>query len=67
MAELTPIDPLAYSKALANQGFLQGKYKNGLNILLAGAPPTRTAYSSLSKSAMLRYKNWLSQQLCAPK
>jgi hypothetical protein len=56
-------DALAYSQELAKRGLLHGKYKNFQNILLAGAPPTRMAHTSLSKSAMLNYKNWLSQQL----
>jgi hypothetical protein len=61
------VDSPAYSQELANRGLLQGKYKNNENICLAGAPPTRMAHTSLSKSAMLNHKNWLSQQLCMPK
>jgi hypothetical protein len=61
------VDSRAYSQELANRGLLQGKYKNSQNILLAGAPPTRLAYTDLSKSAMLDYKNWLTQHLCTQK
>lgn len=63
-------DTPAYSIDLARQGLLIGKYKSGQHIYLAGAPPTREAYKILSKSAMLHYKTWLSQQFtsnpCSP-
>jgi hypothetical protein len=56
-------DAPVYSKEWANQGLLRGKYKLGQNIFLAGAPPTRLARSSKSKSTMIDYKDWLSQKL----
>jgi hypothetical protein len=56
-------DSPAYSKNSANQGLLQGKYKSGQNIFLAGAPPTRLALTNSAKSAMLKHKFWLSQQM----
>jgi hypothetical protein len=63
-------DTPEYSIYLARRGLLVGKYKSGQHIFLAGAPPTREAYWPLSKSAMLHYKIWLSQQFttnpCSP-
>jgi len=60
----------AYYKPLALRGLLQGKYKSGQKIFLAGAPPTYLALTTLHKSAMLIYKIWLSQQFatnpCSP-
>lgn len=58
-------DTPAYHKPLALRGLLQGKYKRGLKIFLAGAPPTYLALSTQYKSAMLKYKIWLYQQLSA--
>jgi hypothetical protein len=56
-------DTPAYSLDFAKQGLLLGKYKNGKNILLAASPPTRLMYSDNCKSALLKYKTWLCQQL----
>lgn len=56
-------DSPEYSLDLAMQGKLRGKYKGGQDILLAGAPPTRTALWKQGKEALRAYKNWLSQQL----
>jgi hypothetical protein len=55
-------DSPAYSRELAFQGFLEGKYIGNNHIYLVGAPPTRFAHSLNSISAMQKYKIWLSQQ-----
>ncbi len=49
-------DTPAYNRQLARQGKLIGNYRNGQQILLAGAPPTREAYWSSSKTTMQKYK-----------
>jgi hypothetical protein len=63
-------DTPVYSRDLAREGSLVGKYKSGQNIFLAGAPPTREAYWPSSKKVMLQYKIRLSHQLipnpCSP-
>lgn len=56
-------DAPAYSRDLATRGLLLGKHKSDEHILLAGSPPTRMMLTTDCKLALLKYKNWLCQQL----